>query len=201
MRQSVRRMVDRRPPYTLISFNAKLVSSNRDDALREFVVIYNVEDNKFTVHEKVIPNSGFRGGRFLQPTTGENPETGAPYEPDQVTIGSVITIATWKFRLISACEGTLKMMEARSDLFARSDLTGVFAQLATQLKGRQGDLKNEFVRRDKAKRGRLRNAEVKDILDDFQVTLGGQEWITLQRRFQFADSDTFLYNDFLAFLT
>jgi hypothetical protein len=119
-------MVDRRPPYTLISFNAKLVSSNRDDALCEFVVIYNVKDKKFTVHEKLIPNSGFRGGQFLQPTTGENPETGGPYEPDQVTIGSVITIATLKFRLISACESTLGMMEARSDLFTKLDLSGVF---------------------------------------------------------------------------
>jgi hypothetical protein len=190
-------MVDRRPPYTILSFSAKLVSDNRDDSLREFIVTFNVEENKFAVLEKAIPNSGFRGGKFLQPTTGENPKTGLPYEPDEVTIGSIVTIASWKFKLISASEGTLQLMEARSDLFTRSDLATLFGDLGKRLKPKLGELRTAFAQRDKGKRERLRNDDVKAILDDFDVNIGDQEWVTLQRRFQFADSDAFLYNDFL----
>jgi Ca2+-binding EF-hand superfamily protein len=72
--------------------------------------------------------------------------------------------------------------------------------VAARIKPKLSDLRAEFTRRDKGKRGRLRNDEVKAILEDFDVSMGGQEWITLQRRFQFADSDTFLYNDFVAYL-
>jgi hypothetical protein len=40
----------------MLSFSAKLVSDNRD-VLHEFIVAFTVENNKFTVTEKVIPNS------------------------------------------------------------------------------------------------------------------------------------------------
>jgi hypothetical protein len=56
-------MVDNRPPPTLVSFTASLISDNRDDALRDFIVAFFVEDGSFSVVEKVVPNSGFQIGR------------------------------------------------------------------------------------------------------------------------------------------
>lgn len=187
-------------PPTILSFTATLISNNRDDALREFVVAYYLEDSSFSVMEKVIPNSGFPGGKFLQRTQAINPETNELYQPDEVTIGRDITLGGWHFHIKSASEGTLKTMEARSDLFTRSDLSSVVLPLMNQLKPRINDLKTAFSRKDKTHRGRVKQADVPEILDEFGVKLGEQELITLFRRFQFADSDQFEYNDFLNLL-
>lgn len=190
-------MVDTRPPQTILSFTATLISNNRDDALREFIVAYFVEDSSFSVMEKVIPNSGFPGGKFLQRTKAKNPETGDLYQPYDITIGADITLCGWKFHLKEATEGTLKTMEAKSDMFTRSDLASVLVPIIPKLKSRIGDLKIAFQRCDRLKKGRIPKNQVADILSEFDVTLGQQELITLCRRFQFADSDQFEYTSFL----
>ncbi|OHT15187.1 hypothetical protein TRFO_14375 [Tritrichomonas foetus] len=189
--------MDTRPPPTILSFTATLISNNRDDALREFIVAFYVEDSSFSVMEKVIPNSGFPGGKFLQRTKVINPETMQPYQPDEVSIGRDVTLGGWKFHLKSASEGTLRTMEAKSDIFTRSDLCSVLLPLNRELKSRVSDLKTAFARRDKTHRGRVRREEVAEVLEEFNVNLGEQELITLFRRFQFADSELFEYNDFL----
>lgn len=190
-------MVDLRPPPTIVSFTAQLISQNRDDALREFIVAYWVDTKQFSVVEKVVPNSGFPGGKFLQKTLYNNPDTGVPYEPDQVTIGKDVILGGWHFHLTSATEGSLKTMEARTDLFTRSDLYEIIEPLTKQLKGKANDLKTAFMRRDKQRRGRIHRNDLGSVLEDFRVRLGEQELVTLFRRFQFADSDMFEYNDFL----
>jgi Ca2+-binding EF-hand superfamily protein len=64
-----------------------------------------------------------------------------------------------------------------------------------------GELRAAFLRKDKYKRGRAKNDDVREVLEGFGVKFGPQEWTTLTRRFQFADSDSFRYNDFLAIIT
>jgi hypothetical protein len=193
--------MDLRTPPTLLSFIAKLVSRNRDDALREFIVSFYLEDSSFAVMEKVIPNSGFPGGKFLNRTKVTNPETNAPYRADDVTIGLDVQIGAWTFHLKAASEGTLRTMEARADQFVRSDLATIILPLRPDLKPRIDDLRTAFMRRDKLKRGRVKRDDLAPILGDFNVKLGVQELLTLFRRFQFADSDLFEYNDFLAALS
>ena len=185
------------PDPTILSFTATLISNNRDDALREFIVAYFIDDCTFSVTEKVIPNSGFPGGKFMQRTKVINPETRQPYQPEEISIGKDVNLGGWRFHLKSASEGTLKTMEARSDVFTRSDLASVLLPLTRELKAHVNDLRTSFQRRDKTHRGRIRRDEIDDVLQEFNVKLGEQELITLFRRFQFADSDMFEYNDFL----
>lgn len=189
--------MDNRPAPTILSFNSTLVSNNRDDALREFIVAFFVEDSSFSVVEKVIPNSGFPGGKFLQRAKAKNPATDAPYDPDDITIGAEVTIGGWHFRLKSATEGTLKLMEAKSDMFSRSDLAAVIIPLISALKPRVEELRRVFQRQDTRKKGRVPFDDVGPILKGFHVGLGDQELTTLIRRFQFADSNMFEYEDFL----
>jgi hypothetical protein len=151
--------------------------------------------------EKVVPNSGFQGGKFLSRTKTKNPETNAPYRADDVTIGLDVRIGAWTFHLKSAGEGTLRTMEAKSDQFVRSDLASIVLPLRDDLKPRVNDLRTSFMRRDKLKRGRVKIDQIAEILGEYDVKLGEQELLTLFRRFQFADSDLFEYNDFLATLT
>jgi len=192
--------MDTRPPPTTLSFVATLVSKNRDDALREFIVVFCVEDSSFSIIERVIPNSGFQGGKFLQRTRASNPATGEPYEPDDITVGADITVAAWRFHLKSATEGTLRLMEARSDMFTQSDLSAVVLPMIRELRPRAAALRAAFERRDVRKRGRVRRDELAEVILEFRVALAEQELITLFRRFQFADSDMFEYGSFLAHL-
>jgi hypothetical protein len=196
----VKGMVDNRPPPTLVSFTATMISNNRDDALREFIVAFFVEDSSFSVVEKVVPNSGFQGGKFLNRTKVLNPATGKRYEPDEVTIGMDVAIGGWKFHLKSASEGTLKTMEAHSDQFSRSDLSGLILPVQAQLLAKKEQLKAAFERRDARKKGRIERSQIARVMAEFGVTLGEQEVLTLFRRFQFADSDLFEYNEFLSML-
>jgi hypothetical protein len=184
----------------MLSFIGKLVTHHRDDALREFIVSFYLEDSSFAVMEKVVPNSGFPGGKFISRIQVKNPVTKAPYRADDVTVGLDVVIGAWTFHLLSASERALRTMEAKSDQFVRSDLSVTIMPLRPQLKPRLNDLKTAFMRQDKLKRGRVKRDTVASILGEFDVKLGSQELITLQRRFQFADSDLFDYNDFLASL-
>jgi hypothetical protein len=192
--------MDLRVPPTVVSFIGTIVSNNRDDALREFIISFYLEDSSFAIVEKVVPNSGFAGGRFLTRTQVKNPATNTGYRADDVTVGRDVVIGAWVFHLHSANEGSLRTMEAKSDQFARSDLSAIIGPLRPKLKPHLNDLKTAFLRQDKLKRGRVKNEYVASILADFDVLIGGQELITLQRRFQFAGSDWFQYSDFLASL-
>jgi hypothetical protein len=194
-------MVDRRPAPTILTFTAKLVSSIKDDGLRDFVVAFFVEDSSFMITERVVRNSGFRGGKFLNRTKIDNPATKAPYTPEEVTVGSTIFIGGWWFDLTGASEEALKTMEANPDRFTRSDLSALMRPLIADLKPKGKDLRSALLALDKKKHGKLPSADVRDVLADFGVTFETQEWLTLQRRFQFATTDLFLYEDFLALLS
>jgi hypothetical protein len=191
-------MVDRRALPTAVSFKAKLVSTNANDGVREFIVTFFVEDSSFSVTEKAIRNSGFRGGKFLQRTKSTNPDSGLPYTPEEVVAGTTVFVSGWRFQLFEAMEGTLKMMEAKSDVFTRSDLSAIILSIRGTLRPKAKEIRSAFAMRDGDKRGKVKNDVVLDVLGKFGVTLGSQELVTLQRRFQFADTDYFVYPDFLS---
>ena len=79
---------------TVLSFNATIISNNTDDQLREFMVNFCIENSSFAVYEKVVPNSGFPGGKFIKESKATSPETGKPYTPDEVHIGATIVAAS-----------------------------------------------------------------------------------------------------------
>jgi hypothetical protein len=191
-------MVDLRPSPTAVSFKAKLVSTNANDAVREFIVAFFVEDSSFSVTEKAIRNSGFRSGKFLQRTKSTNPDTGLPDTPEDVVAGTTIFVNGWRFHLSEAMEGSLKMMEAKSDVFARSDLSAIILSVRPTLRPKAKEIRSAFALRDADKRGRVKNEVVADVLGKFGVALGSQELVTLLRRFQFADTDYFAVPDFLS---
>jgi len=189
-----------KPDPIILSFNASLVSQNRDDCLRQFLVAYFVDEQSFSVVEKVVPNSGFPGGKFISKTKFNNPKTGKPYVSEEISIDSDIVLGGWVFHLDSATEGTLKYMEAHSDVFEKSDLFNCMLPIITKLKSIKNIVSAAFKECDTQKRGRVKNSDVERILAQFDVTLTKQGRITLFRRFQFADSDLFLYNEFLALI-
>ena len=192
--------MDLRPPQTILSFKAHLVSKNREDVLRQFIVNYFVDDDKFSVFESVVPNSGFPGGQFISKAHFINPETGAPFQTDELYIDAEIVINGWKFHLDEATEGTLRSMEANPDQYPKSDLSTTLMPALSKLKPKKAELEKQFKRKDKLGRGRVSYTVAGNIFDELDVAMGRQERITLFRRFQFADAEQFQYEDFLSLI-
>ena len=189
--------MDLRPPATVLQFAATLVTRNQNDKQREFVIAYYVEDRAFAIFERAIPNSGFRGGKFLQKTVVNNPKTNQPYEPSDIYIGATVEIAGRTFCLQEASEDALKIMESRSDVFTKCDLAAIMQDLRTKLSGKCPQLLVQFQSIDPKKTLRVSLLELEDILDKNGIKLGDQEFLTLFRRFQFLDTDRFNYQNFI----
>ena len=191
-------------PKTILSYTASIVSNNVDDNLREFMVNYCVEDSTFAIYEKVVPNSGFPGGKFLKETKALNPLTNKPYKPEDVEVGKEIVVNGWKFHLNVASEGTLKTIEAKSDtMFTNSSISSIILPLRKKL-GKKGsktyeDIHNAFLEYDPRKKGRVSKEQMRDVLvNKAGANIGEQELLILFRKYQFAGADLFQYEKFLS---
>ena len=192
--------MDIRPPPTILQFSATMISDNKDNRHRCFVVSYCVDDKSFTVFEKVVPNSGFNGGKFLQKTVCTNPATGKPYEPTDIYLGAVVNLEGWKFMLQEASEAALKTMEARSDVFYKSDLSLIISKLRKVLGHQIPKLLVAFQKRDPRKRLRVSLVETQEALAEFGIVMADQEFLTLFRRYQYGN-DQFKYQEFVESMT
>ena len=188
--------MDIRPPPTVLQFSASLISDRKEDRGRSFVVSYTVDDKSFTVFEKVVPNSGFRGGKFLQKCVSNNPSTGKPYEPKDIYLGATINLEGWKFLLQEASEYALRTMESRPDVFVKSDLSLIIAKLRNILAKQAPKMLVAFQKKDTKKRLRVTLVQLQEVLAEFGIVMADQEFLTLFRRYQYGD-DYFLYQDFI----
>ena len=189
--------MDLRPPATVLQFAATLVTRDQNDKAREFVIAYYVEDRAIAISERYIPNSGFRGGKFMQKTAINNPKTGKPYEPSDIFVGAILQIAGRTFCLQEASEDALKVMEARSDVFTKSDLSMIMVELREKLHGQCPKLLVQFQSIDPKKTEKVTLVELEKILANNGIKLGDQELLTLFRRYQHLDYDKFNYQQFV----
>jgi hypothetical protein len=190
-------MVETRPPATVLQFCATLDSRKPEDKIREFVIAYYFEDRAFVIFESRVPNSGFRSGKFMQKQVLINPKTGKPYEPHEIYIGARLDLAGWRFILQEASEDALKVMEAHSDEFVKCDLAALLKIVRDRLAGKSPQLLVEFQRKDPRKRRRLSLLDLQEVLGQFGLSFGDQEFLTLFRRYQIGPSDQFDYEQFV----
>ncbi|EAY18869.1 hypothetical protein TVAG_295210 [Trichomonas vaginalis G3] len=188
--------MDIRPPATILQFSATIISDNKQDKLRSFVVQYYVEDKAFQVFEKVVPNSGFNGGKFITKTVCNNPETGKPFEPKDIFLGAKVNINGFRFILQEASEESLKIMESRPDVFVKADLSVIITKLRKVLAGKAPKILVEFQKHDTKKQFVVPLVDVQQVLEVFGIVMGDQEFLTLYRRYQFGKIDGFMYQDF-----
>ncbi|KAK8875810.1 hypothetical protein M9Y10_005985 [Tritrichomonas musculus] len=198
------RLPPQQQPKTILSYTASIVSNNVDDKLREFMVNYCVEDSTFAIYEKVVPNSGFPGGKFLKETKAINPLTNKPYKPEEVEVGKDIVVNGWKFHLNIASEGTLKTIEAKSGtIFTNSSISHIILPLRQKI-GKRGSESYErmhcaFMEYDTRKRGKVTQEQMRDVLvNKLNTNIGEQELVILFRKYQFAGADLFQYEQFLS---
>ena len=183
---------------TVLSFNATIISNNTDDQLREFMVNFCIENSSFAVYEKVVPNSGFPGGKFIKESKATSPETGKPYTPDEVHIGATIVVNGWKFKLGKPSEATLKIIESRPETFTMSNMKTIREPFNRRMKGHRDEIEKSFAECDPHNHGKVTRDQLRQILEKNNISLGEQEFLILFRKYQFAGSELFLYKDFLA---
>ena len=189
--------MDLRPPATVLQFAATLVTRNQNDKQREFVIAYYVEDRAFAIFERSIPNSGFRGGKFLQKTVVNNPKTNQPYQPSDIYIGATLEIAGRTFCLQEASEDALKIMEAQSDIFVKCDLAELMKKIRQNLKIAVTELLVQLQKKDIKRRNYVTLRDLQDVFLQNGITFGDQEFLTLFRRYQINDDDYFDYPEFI----
>ncbi|BDA45446.1 EF-hand domain-containing family member C2 [Coccomyxa sp. Obi] len=96
--------------------HARAGSSPADAAIdrdRSFVVSFFLADDTVLIFERVQPNSGWLGGKFLERCRIMNPEASTYYGPKDMTVGATVHAAGRAFLLTGADEYTRNYIDAQ----------------------------------------------------------------------------------------
>ena len=97
----------------VLRYTAKLVSSNPDDRMRNFVITYFLNDDTLRVFEPSTRNSGIVGGRFLMKKKYLNPE-GEFINPLDIRVGANLILNKFEFEILTADNFTKDFLERMS---------------------------------------------------------------------------------------
>lgn len=178
----------------VIRFAAKLYDPEPQDRNRQFVVAYFMNDDTLAISEKVIQNSGFQGGKFLNKGKYKNPLTQNYFLFSDLYIGAIVNINGYVFQLVKGDEYSNKYMEADSYGFPYSDLKIVFDKIKPEI-NQIARLKKSFENLDPELTGIVPQKNAVQILQRLNF-LNQQELQTILRRYgEYGDFD---YFNFLA---
>ena len=180
----------------VLNFSAKMISKNKDDLRRKFVVSFYLFDQTIAIYEEPVPNSGFRSGKFLNKTRVKNPATNEFFQPGDFHIGAKITVSGRVFELTGAAELALGLMESNPDEFPEADVTVVLPKFKQAVAASGKDLRALFEGACKNKRLLTDNA--RPIIEQFVPKISKHAAVTITRSF---DRDGwFSYEDLLKYL-
>ena len=99
-----------------LRYQLQLQSVRPDDALRKFVMSYQLSDDTISIYENPQRNSGIISGKFLQSTRvtkpGSTTDDPAFYAPSNFAIGSVIEIFRHRFKIVDADDHVKNYLDA-----------------------------------------------------------------------------------------
>jgi hypothetical protein len=183
----------------VLNFSSKLVSDYPEDRRRQFVVSYYLADKTMAIFEMIVPNSGFKGGKFLQRTRVRDPTTGQFFEPSAFYVGAQIQVSARVFDLLDAAPHTLNLMEAHSDDFHEANINTVVSNLVSVALQDTKSLRESFEAYDTRKTGFVGLDEAKSIFAKFVPPLTKHAVLTLTRAFDKNDG-TYDYGLLLKFI-
>jgi hypothetical protein len=114
-----------------LRFVAKFTNAAVEDAERRFVVTYFMATETVSVFERVVRNSGFVGGKFLDRVKADG-ATGKPFQEAAFFVGAQLNINKHLFTLLDADEYTLQHMEAHPQTFPQADAARVIGLVKQQ---------------------------------------------------------------------
>ncbi|OQR82389.1 hypothetical protein ACHHYP_16133 [Achlya hypogyna] len=190
------RPAPRAPSAQCLRFRAKFVPTPEmppAQAARTFIFTVHLADESLSIFEPRVPNSGLRGGKFLD--RGHYKRAGP--EPRYLRasdfyVGATLAMArapSQSFILVEADEQTLAYCEAHPDVFTFADIDHVLAVAAAAVARNGADARRVcWAQRDaegsstRDLSGKGMEAVLRDRLR-LHEALNPHEWITLYRRF------------------
>ena len=113
----------------ILRFLAKMISSNPSNEERGFLISFFCGDETVQIFEIAGKNSGRESGKFLERQRIRNPYTHKYYTEKDFSIGNLIYVNTYIFKLIQSDEYTRKYMEGNSDIFIDSNIKNVISRI------------------------------------------------------------------------
>jgi fumarylacetoacetate (FAA) hydrolase family protein len=135
------------------------------------------------IFETIVPNSGFRAGKFLQRTRVRDPMTNQFFEPSAFYVGAKIHVSGRVFDLLDAAPHMLCLMEAHSDDFPEANITAVIQKLIQICLQTTKSVRSLFEEFDAQKTGHVGVDEGKQIFAQFVLDITKHAAITLTRAF------------------
>jgi Repeat of unknown function (DUF1126). len=93
-----------------LRFEARLISENKEDNIRKFIISFFCGDDTVQVYENAERNSGLWAGKFLERKKHKNPITNQYYTEKDFQIGETVILSNWRFQLLRCDEFTYKYM-------------------------------------------------------------------------------------------
>jgi len=173
----------------ILRYEARLISENKDDNHRKFIVSFFCGDDTIQVYEQAERNSGLWAGKFLERRQHKNLTTtnGNYYTSNDFKLGEIVTLANYKFQLLRADEFTNKYMKENPEIFQEANIDNVLDKLFSHrknFKNNEDFAVNLFKALDKKKAGSIEFVELFDGLKEMNIPLTIQEQYTLMRKFE-----------------
>jgi hypothetical protein len=169
----------------VLNFAAKLHTRNPDDLRRKFVVSFFLFDQTLQIYEELVPNSGFRHGKFLQKTRVVNPATQRFFAPPDFHVGARINVGGRIFELTAASQLAYGIMESSPDDFPESDLALQLANLAAAARATGADLRRALAQAEGAAPERkLSVADAQAVITRCAPTISRHAAATIARGYE-----------------
>lgn len=170
----------------ILRFEARLISENREDNTRKFIISFFCGDDSVQVYEHTDRNSGVWAGKFLEKKTHKNPITNKYYNENDFMLGNIVVLNQFRFQLLRCDEFTYKYMKERPEIFKEVNIDKILDKLrifANRSKSNEEFAIGLFKKLDKNNSGFIEFDELYVGLKELDITLTVQEQYTIMRRF------------------
>lgn len=176
----------------IIRCRMKMLTEDRVDQRRVFMLTFHLEDDSVAVYEERTKNSGCAGGQFLKRgvySNGLPPDssTPRPFIARDIYLGNVILLNGYEMQITEMDDLSVKFCEENSDEFPFFDTYEIIHKLMGGVLDLGLDLRQFIVEHyDPHNEGFLKRDDFVRCLEDLQLSqeMNDQELMTLMRRFK-----------------
>jgi len=170
----------------ILRYEARLISENKEDNTRTFIVSFFCGDDTIQVYEHTDRNSGIWAGKFLERSKHRNPINNAYYIERDFMLGNTILLNQFRFQLLRCDEFTYKHLREHPEIFKEANIDHVLNKLrdgTRKYKTNEEFAIELFKKIDSNNSGFIEFEELYTGLKALDIPLTVQEQYTLMRRF------------------
>ena len=113
----------------VLRFEARLISQNKDEHNRKFIVSFFCGDDTIQVYQNADKNSGIWGGKFLERKKHEHKSEGRYLLDTDFQIGTIVNLGAYNFQLLKADDFTINYMRERPEKFPEVSVEAALGKL------------------------------------------------------------------------